>query len=37
MMTVEGMEMFEAAPVRNGSQKAAQIGRRVQPALRERE
>jgi flagellar motor switch protein FliM len=37
MMTVEGMEMFEAAPVRNGSQKAAQLGRRVQPAQRERE
>jgi flagellar motor switch protein FliM len=32
MLTVEGMEMFEAAPVRNGSQKAAQLGRRVQPA-----
>jgi flagellar motor switch protein FliM len=32
MLTVEGMEMFEASPVRNGSQKAAQLGRRVQPA-----
>ncbi len=30
MLTVEGMEIFEAAPVRNGSQKAAQLGRRVQ-------
>ncbi|MGA9669751.1 MAG: FliM/FliN family flagellar motor switch protein [Terracidiphilus sp.] len=32
MLTVEGKEMFEASPVRNGSQKAAQLGRRVQPA-----
>jgi flagellar motor switch protein FliM len=31
ILTVEGMEMFEASPVRNGSQKAAQLGRRVQP------
>jgi len=31
MLTVEGMEIFEAVPVRNGSQKAAQLGRRVQP------
>jgi flagellar motor switch protein FliM len=31
MLTVEGMEIFEAAPVRNGSQKAAQLGRRVHP------
>lgn len=37
MLTVEGMEMFEAAPVRNGSQKAAQLGRRVQPAIGGRE
>jgi flagellar motor switch protein FliM len=37
MLTVEGMEMFEAAPVRNGSQKAAQLGRRVQPANWDRE
>jgi flagellar motor switch protein FliM len=32
MLTVEGIEMFEAAPVRNGTLKAAQLGRRVQPA-----
>jgi flagellar motor switch protein FliM len=31
MLTVEGMEVFEAAPVRNGNQKAAQVGRRTQP------
>jgi flagellar motor switch protein FliM len=37
ILTVEGMEMYEAAPVRNGSQKAAQLGRRVQPARWERE
>jgi flagellar motor switch protein FliM len=30
MLTVEGMELFEATPVRNGSQKAAQLVRRVQ-------
>lgn len=30
MLTVEGQEIFEAAPVRTGSQKAAQLGRRVQ-------
>jgi flagellar motor switch protein FliM len=30
MLTVEGMEIFEAMPVRNGSQKAAQLMRRVQ-------
>jgi len=30
MLTVEGMEIFEAMPVRNGSQKAAQLVRRVQ-------
>ena len=30
MLTVEGQEIFEAAPVRNGSQKAAQLGRRAQ-------
>jgi flagellar motor switch protein FliM len=36
-LTVEGMEMFEAAPVRNGSQKAAQLGRRLQAAKWERE
>jgi flagellar motor switch protein FliM len=32
MLTVAGREMFEAVPVRNGAQKAAQVGRRVQPA-----
>jgi flagellar motor switch protein FliM len=31
MLTVQGMEIFEAAPVRNGTQKAAQVGRRTQP------
>jgi flagellar motor switch protein FliM len=31
MLTVGGMEIFEAVPVRNGAQKAAQVGRRVQP------
>ena len=31
MLTAEGMEIFEAIPVRNGSQKAAQLVRRVQP------
>jgi flagellar motor switch protein FliM len=30
-LTAEGMEIFEAIPVRNGSQKAAQLVRRVQP------
>ncbi len=29
MLTVEGRELFEAVPVRNGSQKAAQLGRRM--------
>jgi flagellar motor switch protein FliM len=29
MLTVEGREIFEAAPVRNGPQKAAQLGRKV--------
>jgi flagellar motor switch protein FliM len=29
MLTVEGQEIFEAAPVRNGAQKAAQLGRKV--------
>lgn len=29
-LTVEGHELFEAIPVRNGSQKAAQLGQRVQ-------
>jgi flagellar motor switch protein FliM len=32
MLSAEGMEMFEAVPVRNGSQKAAQLVRRVQPS-----
>ena len=31
MLTVGGREIFEAVPVRNGAQKAAQVGRRVQP------
>jgi flagellar motor switch protein FliM len=30
MLTVGGREVFEAVPVRNGAQKAAQVGRRVQ-------
>jgi flagellar motor switch protein FliM len=30
MLTVSGHELFEAMPVRNGSQKAAQLGRRAQ-------
>jgi flagellar motor switch protein FliM len=29
MLTIEGQELFEAVPVRNGSQKAAQLGRRA--------
>jgi len=29
MLTAGGQAMFEAAPVRNGSQKAAQLGRRI--------
>jgi flagellar motor switch protein FliM len=29
-LTLEGRELFEAVPVRNGSQKAAQLGRRAQ-------
>jgi flagellar motor switch protein FliM len=29
VLTVEGREIFEAVPVRNGAQKAAQVGRRV--------
>ena len=32
MLTVGGLEIFEAVPVRNGAQKAAQVGRRVQPS-----
>jgi flagellar motor switch protein FliM len=30
MLSIEGQEIFEAVPVRNGSQKAAQLGRRAQ-------
>ena len=30
MLTIGGREIFEAVPVRNGTQKAAQVGRRVQ-------
>jgi flagellar motor switch protein FliM len=29
VLTVEGRQIFEAVPVRNGAQKAAQVGRRV--------
>jgi flagellar motor switch protein FliM len=29
MLTVEGLEIFEAVPVRNRAQKAAQLGRRA--------
>jgi flagellar motor switch protein FliM len=29
-LTIGGYEIFEAAPVRNGSQKAAQLGRKVE-------
>jgi flagellar motor switch protein FliM len=32
MLTVGGREIFEAVPVRNGSLKAAQLGRRIQTA-----
>jgi flagellar motor switch protein FliM len=32
ILTAEGMELFEAIPVRNGSQKAAQLVRRIQPS-----
>jgi flagellar motor switch protein FliM len=31
MLTAEGMEIFEAIPVRNGALKAAQLVRRIQP------
>jgi flagellar motor switch protein FliM len=31
MLTIEGMEIFEALPVRTGAQKAAQLGRPIQP------
>ncbi|KAA6464432.1 flagellar motor switch protein FliM [Acidobacteria bacterium AB60] len=30
MLTVEGHDLFQAVPVRNGSQKAAQLGQRIQ-------
>jgi flagellar motor switch protein FliM len=30
MLTIEGQETFEATPVRNGTQKAAQLGRKIQ-------
>jgi flagellar motor switch protein FliM len=30
MLTIGGRELFEAVPVRNGAQKAVQIGQRVQ-------
>ena len=36
MLTVGGMGFFEAVPVRNGFQKAAQLGRRIAPAGAER-
>lgn len=36
MLTVGGQGIFEAVPVRNGTQKAAQLGRRVTPAGIER-
>jgi flagellar motor switch protein FliM len=32
MLTIEGHQIFEAVPVRNGARKAAQLGRRTQPA-----
>jgi len=32
ILTAEGMELFEAIPVRNGAQKAAQLVRRIQPS-----
>jgi flagellar motor switch protein FliM len=31
MLTVGGLDIFEATPVRNGSKKAAQVGRRTRP------
>jgi flagellar motor switch protein FliM len=36
MLSAGGMELFEASPVRNGSQKAAQLGRRAQTQLWEK-
>jgi flagellar motor switch protein FliM len=37
MLTVEGEELFEVLPVRNGSQKAAQLGRQAQRTNKGRE
>jgi len=37
MLSAEGKTIFEAAPVRNGSHKAAQLGRRVQRTIWEGE
>jgi flagellar motor switch protein FliM len=37
MLTIGGQEIFEAVPVRNGSQKAAQLGRKTQSANMGRE
>lgn len=36
LLTAGGQGLFEAAPVRNGSQKAAQLGRRIPSFTRER-
>lgn len=36
MLTVAGRGLFEATPVRNGSQKAAQLGRRISNSTQER-
>jgi flagellar motor switch protein FliM len=36
MLTASGLGLFEAMPVRNGGQKAAQLGRRIAPAAWER-
>lgn len=36
MLTVGGQGLFEATPVRNGSQKAAQLGRRISSSTQER-
>jgi hypothetical protein len=37
MLTLGGHEIFEAVPVRNGSQKAAQLLRKVETATWTRE
>lgn len=37
MLDVSGLELFEALPVRNGTQKAAQLGRRMQTMQWEKE